>query len=126
MVGALAAAAQAQPAPRPWVIEVHAGAGAIERATTDPKTDAAARAKITEAIQAGASVLDHGGSSLEAVETAIRILEDSTLFDAGRGAVFTSEGKNELDAAIMDGSSLKAGAVAGVTRSPHPISLARG
>ena len=125
MVGALAAAAQAQPAPRPWVIEVHAGAGAIERATTDPKTDAAARAKITEAIQAGASVLDHGGSSLEAVETAIRILEDSTLFDAGRGAVFTSEGKNELDAAIMDGSSLKAGAVAGVTRSPHPISLAR-
>ena len=70
-------------------------------------------------------MLDQGGSSLDAIETAIRILEDDPLFNAGRGAVFTAEGKNELDAAIMDGATLKAGAVAGVTRTRHPISLAR-
>ena len=70
-------------------------------------------------------MLDRGGSALDAVEAAIQILEDDPLFNAGRGAVFTAEGKNELDAAIMDGSNLKAGAVAGVTRTRHPISLAR-
>jgi beta-aspartyl-peptidase (threonine type) len=70
-------------------------------------------------------VLDHGGSALDAVEAVLNILEDDPLFNAGRGAVFTSEGKNELDASIMDGSNLKAGAVAGVTRTRHPISLAR-
>jgi beta-aspartyl-peptidase (threonine type) len=70
-------------------------------------------------------VLDQGGSALDAVEAVLKILEDDPLFNAGRGAVFTSEGKNELDAAIMDGANLKAGAVAGVTRTRHPISLAR-
>jgi beta-aspartyl-peptidase (threonine type) len=70
-------------------------------------------------------VLDQGGSSLDAVEAVIKILEDNPLFNAGRGAVFTAEGKNELDASIMDGATLKAGAVAGVTRTRHPISLAR-
>lgn len=124
-LAALAATATAQQPARHWAIELHGGAGAIQRATTDPKTDAAYRAKLTEAIQAGAAILDKGGTSLDAVEAAILILEDSTLFDAGRGAVFTAEGKNELDAAIMDGSNLKAGAVAGVTRTRHPISLAR-
>jgi len=80
---------------------------------------------MTQATEAGAKVLDKGGSALDAIEAAIQILEDDPLFNAGRGAVFTAEGKNELDAAIMDGSNLKAGAVAGVTRTRHPISLAR-
>jgi L-asparaginase / beta-aspartyl-peptidase len=108
-----------------WAIVLHGGAGVIERATMDAKTEAAYRESLTEAIGAAAKVLDAGGSSLDAVETAIKILEDDPLFNAGRGAVFTAEGKNELDAAIMDGATLKAGAVAGVTRTRHPISLAR-
>jgi beta-aspartyl-peptidase (threonine type) len=90
-----------------------------------PEAEAAYRASLAQAAEAGAKVLDQGGSSLDAVEAAIRILEDDPLFNAGRGAVFTAEGLNELDAAIMDGSNLKAGAVAGVTRTRHPISLAR-
>jgi beta-aspartyl-peptidase (threonine type) len=108
-----------------WAIVVHGGAGVIERATMDPKTEAAYRASLTQAEEAGAKVLDRGGSALDAIEAVIQILEDDPLFNAGRGAVFTAEGKNELDAAIMDGSNLKAGAVAGVTRTRHPISLAR-
>src|ERR1019366_7292158 len=78
-----------------------------------------------EALRLVSAVLDKGGSSLDAVEAAIRYLEDDPLFDAGRGAVFTADGKIELDAAIMDGATLKAGAVAGVTRTRHPLSLAR-
>jgi beta-aspartyl-peptidase (threonine type) len=90
-----------------------------------PQRDAAYRASLAQAEAAGAKVLDRGGSALDAVEATINVLEDDPLFNAGRGAVFTAEGKNELDAAIMDGSNLKAGAVAGVTRTRHPISLAR-
>ena len=97
----------------------------IKRSAMKPEAEAAYRASLAQAAEAGAKVLDQGGSSLDAVEAAIRILEDDPLFNAGRGAVFTAEGKNELDAAIMDGSNLKAGAVAGVTRTRHPISLAR-
>ena len=126
-VVALAASAQ-QPQPPPahhWAIVLHGGAGVIERATMNPKTEAAYRASLKEAIEAGAKELDKGGSSLDAVEASIRILEDNPLFNAGRGAVFTADGKNELDSAIMDGATLKAGAVAGVTRTRHPISLAR-
>ncbi|MFZ0743925.1 MAG: isoaspartyl peptidase/L-asparaginase [Terracidiphilus sp.] len=121
---AMAQEPQHQPVHR-WAIVMHGGAGVIERATMDPKTEAAYRASLTEAIGAGAKILDKGGSSLDAVEASIRILEDNPLFNAGRGAVFTADGKNELDAAIMDGATLKAGAVAGVTRTRHPISLAR-
>ena len=124
-LAALTATAAAQQPIRSWVIEVHGGAGDILRATTDAQTDAAYRATLTEAIRAGAAVLDRGGASVDAVETTIRILEDSTLFDAGRGAFFTANGRNEMDAAIMDGANLKAGAVACVTRTRHPISLAR-
>jgi L-asparaginase / beta-aspartyl-peptidase len=108
-----------------WAIVVHGGAGVIERKTMDAKTEAAYRTSLAEALGAGAKVLDQGGSSLDAVEAVIKILEDNPLFNAGRGAVFTAEGKNELDASIMDGATLKAGAVAGVTRTRHPISLAR-
>ncbi|MGA8041991.1 MAG: isoaspartyl peptidase/L-asparaginase [Terracidiphilus sp.] len=115
---------QPQPAHH-WAIVLHGGAGVIERASMNPKTEAAYRASLKQAIQAGAKVLDNNGSALDAIEAAIHILEDDPLFNAGRGAVFTAGGKNELDAAIMDGATLRAGAVAGVTRTRHPISLAR-
>jgi L-asparaginase / beta-aspartyl-peptidase len=108
-----------------WAIVLHGGAGIIQRATMDPKTEAAYRESLAEAIRAGAAVLDGGGSSLDAVEASIRILEDNPLFNAGRGADFAADGRNELDAAIMDGATLRAGAVADVTRTRHPISLAR-
>ena len=108
-----------------WTIVVHGGAGVIERSALGPKGDADYRAGLTAATEAGAKVLDRGGSALDAVEAVLNILEDDPLFNAGRGAVFTSEGKNELDSSIMDGSNLKAGAVAGVTHTRHPISLAR-
>ncbi len=91
----------------------------------NPLMETAYRAALKQAIEAGAQVLDHGGSSMDAVETSIRSMEDDPLFNAGRGAVFTADGKNELDAAIMDGATLKAGAAADVTRARHPISLAR-
>ena len=124
MLTTLGATAQ-QPPARHWAIVLHGGAGIIERATMDRKTETAYRASLTEAIEAGAAVLDRGGSSLDAIEAAIRILEDDPLFNAGRGAVFAADGKNEMDAAIMDGATLQAGAVADVTRTRHPISLAR-
>jgi beta-aspartyl-peptidase (threonine type) len=113
-----------QPAQR-WAIVIHGGAGVIERSKLGPEGDTRYRAGLTEAIGAGSKVLDQGGSSLDAVEAAIKILEDNPLFNAGRGSVFTADGKNEMDAAIMDGATLKAGAVADVTRTRHPISLAR-
>jgi L-asparaginase / beta-aspartyl-peptidase len=121
----LAAQQAATTAAHHWSIVVHGGAGVIERPALGPKGDAAYRAALTTATEAGAKVLDRGGSALDAVETVLNILEDDPLFNAGRGAVFTAEGKNELDASIMDGSNLKAGAVAGVTHTRHPISLAR-
>lgn len=108
-----------------WAIVIHGGAGIIERADMKPETEAAYRKAMSEALQAGAAVLDKGGTSLDAIETVIHRFEDDPLFNAGKGAVFTAEGKNELDAAIMDGKNLMAGAVAGVTRTKHPISLAR-
>ena len=97
----------------------------IERSKLGPEGDSQYRAGLQRAIEAGAKVLDQGGSSMDAVEAAIKILEDDPHFNAGRGAVFTVDGKNEMDAAIMDGATLRAGAVADVTRTRHPISLAR-
>ena len=114
--------AMAQPK---WAIVVHGGAGVIERADLKPEQEAAYRAAMTKVTQAGGEVLEKGGSALDAIEAAIGLLEDDPLFNSGRGAVFTAEGRNELDASIMDGATLKAGAVAGVTRTRHPISLAR-
>jgi len=130
MVAAAAASVSAQQAGAPkgdhhWTIVVHGGAGVIEKAALGPKGDAAYRASLKANIEAGAKVLDNGGSALDAVETVLKMFEEDPLFNAGHGAVFTSEGKNELDASIMDGSNLKAGAVASVTRTRHPISLAR-
>lgn len=111
--------------PHKWALVMHGGAGVIERSSMDAKAEAAYRAGLSTALQAAAGALDKGGSSMDAVEAAIKILEDDPMFNAGRGAVFTADGKNELDAAIMDGATLRAGAVAGVTRTRHPISLAR-
>lgn len=119
-----AGAQQAQPA-RHWAIIVHGGAGVIERSALGPKGDSEYREGLKHAIEAGSAVLDKGGSSVDAIEAAIHVLEDDPHFNAGRGAVFSAEGKNEMDSAIMDGSNLKAGAVAGVQRTRHPISAAR-
>jgi beta-aspartyl-peptidase (threonine type) len=108
-----------------WSLAIHGGAGVIKRGDLTPEKEAAYRAGLDAAMAAGAKVLKAGGSSLDAVEATVRVLEDNPLFNAGKGAVFTAEGKNELDASIMDGKTLKAGAVAGVTRTKNPISLAR-
>jgi beta-aspartyl-peptidase (threonine type) len=108
-----------------WALAVHGGSGRIVRGEVPPAQDAAARAGLTAALEAGAAVLGAGGSALDAVEAAVRVLEDDPAFNAGRGAVFSGEGRNELDAAIMDGASRRAGAVAGVSRAKNPVSLAR-
>ncbi|MET0404837.1 MAG: isoaspartyl peptidase/L-asparaginase [Cystobacter sp.] len=113
-----------RPAPR-WGIVLHGGAGIIPRESLSPEREAAVRAALTEALRAGHAVLARGGTSVDAVTAAIRLLEDSPYFNAGKGAVFTHEGKNELDAALMDGSTRAAGAVAGLRHVKNPISLAR-
>lgn len=104
---------------------VHGGAGTILKQNMTPDAEKAYMAKLEEALRAGYQILRNNGSSLDAVEKCINILEDSPLFNAGKGAVFTSDGKNELDASIMDGKTLNAGAIAGVTTVKNPISLAR-
>ena len=108
-----------------WTLMIHGGAGAIERAHLTHQQDAAARAALHDALDAGERVLAAGGAALDAVEAAVRVLEDAPSFNAGRGACFTQAGTNELDAAIMDGRTRAAGAVAGVTRTRHPVALAR-
>ena len=118
-------APDAVPGPHRWALVLHGGAGVIERSSMKPETEAQYRASLEQALRAAAAVLDRGGSSVDAVETGIRLLEDNPLFNAGKGAVFTADGKNELDAAIMNGATLAAGSVAGVTRTKNPISLAR-
>jgi beta-aspartyl-peptidase (threonine type) len=109
----------------PLGIVIHGGAGVITRGTLTPEQEKEYRAALEQAVLAGYKILQAGGTSLDAVEAAVRIMEDSPLFNAGKGAVFTSEGTNELDASIMDGKTLKAGAVATLKRIKNPISLAR-
>ena len=104
---------------------IHGGAGVITKGSLTPEREKEFRAKLEEAVMAGYKALQAGKSSLDAVEIAIRILEDSPLFNAGKGAVFTNDGKNELDASIMDGKTLGAGSVAGLRRVRNPITLAR-
>lgn len=120
----LATPALAQEASR-WSFAIHGGAGVIERASLTPDQDAAYRAALTRALEAGAAVLRSGGAAMDAVQAAIEVMEDDPLFNAGRGAVFTAAGRNELDAAVMNGTDLTAGAVAGLTRTRHPIAAAR-
>src|SRR2546421_13095271 len=107
------------------MLVMHGGAGTITRATMTPEMEKQYREKLEEALRAGHAVLMKGGSSLDAVEASIRILEDSPLFNAGKGAVFTHDGKNEMDAAIMNGKTMAAGSVAGITIVKNPISAAR-
>src|SRR5215210_155270 len=104
---------------------IHGGAGTILRKDMTPEQEEAYRVKLREAVLAGYDILKNGGSSLNAVEAAIRIMEDSPLFNAGKGAVLTSAGTVEMDASIMDGKTLKAGAVADLKHIKNPISLAR-
>jgi beta-aspartyl-peptidase (threonine type) len=107
------------------VLVIHGGSGTIRRERLPADVEASYRTTLEQALRAGYSKLEANESALDAVEATIRILEDSPLFNAGRGAVFTAEGRNELDASIMDGSTMHAGAVAGVTTVRHPISAAR-
>ncbi|MCY1036214.1 isoaspartyl peptidase/L-asparaginase [Corallococcus sp. BB11-1] len=108
-----------------WGLVIHGGAGVISRENLSPEREAAMRAALTQALQAGHAVLAKGGHSLDAVTAAIRVLEDSPYFNAGKGAVFNHDGVNELDAALMDGKTRTAGAVAGVHHIQNPIDLAR-
>lgn len=111
--------------PGQWAIVMHGGAGVIERTSMTPERDGAYRAGLTNAIRAAEAVLASNGPAVDAVEAALNVLEDDPLFNAGKGAVFTAKGTNELDAAIMDGKTMQAGAVAEVTHTKNPISLAK-
>ncbi|MBN8783919.1 MAG: hypothetical protein ABS85_08345 [Sphingobacteriales bacterium SCN 48-20] len=118
----------AQKAGRPVsrvVLVIHGGAGVLERGKLDPLREREALDALNRALDKGYSILDSGGSALDAVEQVVRVLEDDPSFNAGRGAVFTAEGRHELDASIMNGKTLAAGAVAGVTTIRNPISAAR-
>ncbi|HZF14909.1 MAG TPA: isoaspartyl peptidase/L-asparaginase [Steroidobacteraceae bacterium] len=106
-------------------IAIHGGAGSLPRTEMKPEAEAEYLAELATALDSGFEQLAKGGSSLDAVVAAVKLLENSPLFNAGRGAVFTHDGVNELDAAIMDGSNLKAGAVAGLRHVRNPIELAR-
>ena len=108
-----------------YALAIHGGAGTIARESMTPERERAYHDGLRQALTTGEAVLKNGGTALDAVTATIQVLEDNPLFNAGRGAVFTADGKNELDAAIMDGSTLAAGAVAGVTRIRNPILLAR-
>ncbi len=108
-----------------YVLVIHGGAGTILKENMTTEQEAAFRDALTQALQAGYAQLQAGKSSLEAVEAAILVMEDNPLFNAGKGAVFTHEGKNELDAAVMWGPTQAAGAVAGVTTVRNPIKAAR-
>lgn len=108
-----------------FIMVIHGGAGTILKSQMTPEKENAYKEALTLALQTGYNKLKAGESSLNAIESAVRIMEDSPLFNAGKGAVFTNEGKNEMDAAIMDGKTLMAGSVAGVTTIKNPITAAR-
>jgi len=110
--------------PKEWAIALHGGAGYVSPDMPEARRVAYEEA-LQEALAIGSEILEEGGSSLDAVEATVRFLEDHELFNAGKGAVFTAEGRNELDAAIMDGHTMQAGAVTGVTTVKNPVTLAR-
>ena len=115
------------PAPKQptWALAIHGGAGTITKESMTPELEQQYQEKLGEALQAGSGILKNGGTSLDAVCAAINVMEDSPLFNAGKGAVFTAEGVNEMDASIMNGENLMAGAVAGVKHIKNPILAAR-
>jgi beta-aspartyl-peptidase (threonine type) len=106
-------------------IAVHGGAGTLARPDLTPENDRAYRVGLERALRAGHDMLAHGGTALDAVVAAVRVLEDDPLFNAGRGAVLAANGQHELDASVMDGRDLRAGAVTGVRHVRSPIELAR-
>ena len=106
-------------------IAIHGGAGTILKSKMTPDREAAIRATLTESLRVGYAVLNEGGCALDAVQTAVNVMEDSPLFNAGKGAVFTHDGLNEQDATIMDGFSGQAGSVASIRQIARPIDLAR-
>lgn len=110
---------------QPIAFAVHGGAGAIDSTKVSPALREAIQATLTEAVQLGYAILERGGSSVDAVQAAVVLLENSPLFNAGKGAVTTAEGFVELDAAIMDGKTGKAGAVAALRHIQNPVLLAR-
>jgi L-asparaginase / beta-aspartyl-peptidase len=107
------------------MLVIHGGAGTITRAKLTPEREREYRAKLEEVLRTGHSILTKGGSSLDAVEACIKIMEDSPLFNAGKGSVFTADGRNEMDASIMNGRTKQAGAVTAVSIIKNPISAAR-
>ncbi len=106
-------------------IAIHGGAGTLVKGLMTSQLEAQYKTALDLALDAGYSVLDNGGTSVDAVETAVKLLEDSPLFNAGKGSVFTAEGTHEMDAAIMEGKELNAGAVSLITGIKNPVSLAR-
>ncbi len=108
-----------------YVLVIHGGAGNIKKENMTREKEARYIKKLSEVLEKGSKILKNGGSALDAVEASIRIMENSPLFNSGKGAVFNADGKNELDASIMDGKTLNAGAVANVTIIKNPISAAR-
>jgi len=115
-----------EPSPKetPFALVIHGGAGTIKKEYMTPEKEAAYTKKLQEALDIGYKILENGGTSIEAVQKTINIMENSPLFNAGKGAVFNSLGKQEMDASIMDGKTLNAGAVAGVSRIKNPINAA--
>jgi beta-aspartyl-peptidase (threonine type) len=124
LIPAAALAQEAAPPPPKWSIAIHGGAGTLDPKAMTPERRAAYEAALQVALDAGAKVLAEGGSAMDAIKAAIIPMEDSPLFNAGKGAVFTWEGTNELDSSIMDGRDRSAGAVAGVKTVKNPILLA--
>ena len=108
-----------------FALVIHGGAGTILKKNMSPELEKEYTNKLNEALQKGYDTLSKGGTSIDAVIVSIKILEDSPLFNAGKGSVFTADGKNEMDASIMDGKTLMAGSVAGVRTIKNPITSAR-
>lgn len=118
------ASVQKGPSAPQWALAIHGGAGVIDRDATSTERDQYTRS-LASALENGRAMLVAGASAVDAVESVVRQLEDDPLFNAGRGAVYTYDGTHELDASIMDGSTLACGAVAGVRTVRNPIGLAR-
>ena len=125
LAGSAASAHDPEQNMQDWTLVIHGGAGVLERERMTDEIDASQRAALQNALEAGSAILSSGGTAVDAVEAAVVVLEDHPGFNAGRGAVFNAAGGIELDAAIMDGKTLEAGAVAGITRTRNPIELAR-
>lgn len=135
VLSAIVFSACSQPAAQPtetqttsrpdYALVIHGGAGVMKRGGMSAEREAAYKAALQAALNTGEAILKEGGTSLDAIEAVIRVMEDDSLFNSGRGAVLTHKGKAELDASIMDGSDKNAGAVAGVQRVKHPITAAR-